>query len=94
MHATKLLVAALATAGAVQAAEITIYKQPNFTGGEQTFNRDTASLQGTGVYDQEHGRLLEMALAGAGRQGIGDGIARDPDQPGRQPCRLWAIAGP
>jgi hypothetical protein len=52
MHARKLLVAALATAGAVQAAEITIYKQPNFTGGEQTFNSDTASLQGTGVYDQ------------------------------------------
>ena len=52
MHARKLLVAALATAGAVQAAEITIYKQPNFTGGEQTFNRDTASLQGSGVYDQ------------------------------------------
>jgi hypothetical protein len=52
MHATKLLVAALAAAGAVQAAEITIYKQPNFAGGEQTFNRDTASLQGTGVYDQ------------------------------------------
>ena len=52
MHAGKLWVAALATAGAVQAAEITIYKQPNFTGGEQTFTRDTASLQGTGVYDQ------------------------------------------
>ena len=52
MHATKLLFAALATAGAVQAAEITIYKQPNFAGGDQTFNRDTASLQGTGVYDQ------------------------------------------
>jgi hypothetical protein len=52
MHARKLLVAALATAGAVQAAEITIYKQPNFTGGEQTFTSDTANLQGTGVYDQ------------------------------------------
>jgi len=52
MHARKLLVAAIALAGTAQAAEITIYKQPNFTGGDQTFNRDTPSLQGTGVYDQ------------------------------------------
>ena len=52
MHARKLLVAALAFAGAAQAAEITIYKQPNFTGGDQTFDRDTPNLQGTGVFDQ------------------------------------------
>lgn len=52
MHATKLLFAGLALAGTAQAAEITIYKQPNFTGGEATFNRDTPNLQGTGVYDQ------------------------------------------
>jgi hypothetical protein len=52
MHAKTLWVAGLALAGAAQAAEITIYKQPNFAGGEQTFNHDTASLQGTGVYDQ------------------------------------------
>jgi hypothetical protein len=52
MHARKLWVAALALAGTAQAAEITIYKQPNFTGGDQTFDRDAASLQGTGVYDQ------------------------------------------
>ncbi len=52
MHRTKLWVAGLAVAGVAQAAEITIYKQPNFSGGEQTFTRDSASLQGTGVYDQ------------------------------------------
>ena len=48
----KLLAASLALAGVAQAAEITIYKQPNFSGGDQTFNRDMTSLQGTGVYDQ------------------------------------------
>jgi hypothetical protein len=47
-----LLAASLALIGAAQAAEITIYKQPNFAGGEQTFGRDMSSLQGTGVYDQ------------------------------------------
>ena len=47
-----LLVAALALAGVAQAAEITIYKQPNFTGGDATFSRDSANLQGTGIYDQ------------------------------------------
>jgi hypothetical protein len=47
-----LFVAGLAFAGATQAAEITIYKQPSFSGGEQTFNRDYSSLQGSGIYDQ------------------------------------------
>ena len=54
-----LLAAALAVAGVAQAAEITIYKQPNFTGGEQTFNRDTANLQGTGVYDQSKSIVVQ-----------------------------------
>lgn len=52
MLKTTLLAAALAAAAVAQAAEITIYKQPNFSGGEQTFDRDMSSLQGTGVYDQ------------------------------------------
>ena len=47
-----LLAASLALIGAAQAAEITIYKQPNFSGGDQTFARDMATLQGTGVFDQ------------------------------------------
>jgi hypothetical protein len=51
MYAKTLLAAALAVAGAAH-AQITIYKQPNFAGGDETFSRDTASLQGTGVFDQ------------------------------------------
>jgi hypothetical protein len=47
-----LLAASLALVGAAQAAEITIYKQPSFSGGDQTFSRDMTSLQGTGVFDQ------------------------------------------
>ena len=49
---TTILAASLALAGVAQAAEITIYKQPNFSGGDQTFSRDMTSLQGTGVFDQ------------------------------------------
>jgi hypothetical protein len=52
MQARSLFIAGLALAGTAQAAEITIYKQPHFAGGEQTFSRDAASLQGTGIYDQ------------------------------------------
>jgi hypothetical protein len=52
MRTKSLWVGALALAGAAQAAEITIYKQPNFAGGEQTFSGDAASLQGTSIYDQ------------------------------------------
>jgi hypothetical protein len=52
MQARTLFIAGLALAGTAQAAEITIYKQPNFAGAEQTFNRDYSSLQGSGIYDQ------------------------------------------
>ena len=52
MQARTLFIAGVALAGAANAAEITIYKQPNFAGGEQTFTRDYTSLQGSGVYDQ------------------------------------------
>ena len=52
MQARSLFIAGLVLAGTAQAAEITIYKQPHFAGGEQTFSRDAASLQGTGIYDQ------------------------------------------
>jgi hypothetical protein len=52
MYRTKLLVAGLAVAGVAQAADITIYKQPNFAGGEMTFSRDMPNLAGTAVYDQ------------------------------------------
>lgn len=52
MRKKTILAVGLALAGAAQAAEITIYKQPNFTGGDQTFTRDMTTLQGTGVFDQ------------------------------------------
>ena len=52
MHARNLLLAGIALAGAAQAAEISIYKQPNFGGGEARFNQDMPNLQGSGVYDQ------------------------------------------
>jgi hypothetical protein len=52
MQRKALLLGGLVLAGAAQAAEITIFKQPNFSGGDQTFTRDTNSLSGTGVYDQ------------------------------------------
>lgn len=53
MKTKTLLAAGIAiAAGAAQAAEITIYKQPNFSGGDQTFTRDMSTLQGTGVFDQ------------------------------------------
>lgn len=44
-------IAALA-AGAAQAAEMTVYKQPNFTGQQLTLRGDTTSLAGAGFEDQ------------------------------------------
>jgi hypothetical protein len=41
-----LLAASLALIGAAQAAEITIYKQPSFSGGDQTFTRDMTTPAG------------------------------------------------
>ena len=41
-----------ALAGAAQAAELTIYKQPNFSGGSLTLNRDTSNLGNSGFQDQ------------------------------------------
>lgn len=43
--------AALA-AGAAQAAEMTVYKQPNFTGKQLTLRGDATSLSGAGFDDQ------------------------------------------
>jgi len=52
MQTRTFWLAGLALAGAAQAAEITIYTQPNFAGAERTFSRDATTLQGSGVYDQ------------------------------------------
>jgi hypothetical protein len=46
-----LLVSALLIAGAAQ-AQITIYKQPNFAGGDLTLRGDTANLGSSGFHDQ------------------------------------------
>jgi len=46
------VVAALATFGVAHAAEITIYKQPNFTGDQTTVNDARTDLVGSGFKDQ------------------------------------------
>jgi hypothetical protein len=46
------LFAALLLAGAAQAQEVTIYKQPNFTGAQLTLRGHTPTLANTGFYDQ------------------------------------------
>jgi hypothetical protein len=59
MHAIRIRsilgpVAALAAlaAGAAQAAEITVFKQPQFTGPQLTLRGDTTNLAGAGFQDQ------------------------------------------
>jgi hypothetical protein len=59
MHAIRIRsilgsVAALAAlaAGAAQAAEITVFKQPQFTGQQLTLRGDTTNLAGAGFQDQ------------------------------------------
>jgi hypothetical protein len=59
MHATRIrsilgLAAAIAAlaAGTVQAAEMTVYKQPNYTGQQLTLRGDANSLAGAGFEDQ------------------------------------------
>ena len=49
---TMPLFAALLLAGIAQAAEVTIYKQPNFTGAQLTLRGHTPTLANTGFYDQ------------------------------------------
>ena len=46
------LVAAALAAGTAGAAEITIYKQPNYTGASLTLRGDTPNLTGAGFQDQ------------------------------------------
>ena len=52
-HRLTLIAAAVAsTACLAGAAELTIYKQPNFTGGALTLRNDTANLASSGFQDQ------------------------------------------
>ena len=46
------LITAMLLAGTVQAGEIVIHKQPNFTGGALTLRDDKASLASSGFQDQ------------------------------------------
>jgi hypothetical protein len=46
------LVSAALLAGTAEAAELTIYKQPNFTGGQLTLRGHTPNLANTGFIDQ------------------------------------------
>jgi hypothetical protein len=43
---------ALMLASGVAAAQLTLYKQPNFGGGEYTLNDSSRDLKGTDMYDQ------------------------------------------
>ena len=52
------LVSTLLLAGAAQAA-VTLYKQPNFRGGDMTLHGSTANLQGSGFYDNTSSIVVE-----------------------------------
>lgn len=53
------LLAAAGFAGAAQSASITIYKQPNFTGGQVTLNATTPSLAPHGIMDQASSLVVD-----------------------------------
>ena len=53
------LIAAGLLAGAAQAAEIVVFKQPNFSGEARKFQGDTASLAGHGFQDQISSIVVE-----------------------------------
>jgi hypothetical protein len=46
------LACSLLLASGLATAQLTIYKQPNFSGGEYTLNKSMPDLKGTGFYDQ------------------------------------------
>jgi len=52
------LISALLVAGAAQ-ADVTLYKQPNFRGGDLTLRGSTANLQGSGFYDNTASIVIE-----------------------------------
>src|SRR5215212_6884277 len=43
---------ALLFVGGLASAQITVYKQPNFTGADRTFSETVTDLKGTGFNDQ------------------------------------------
>jgi len=46
------ILSSVTLAGAVQAAELTLYTQPEFAGAQMTFQRDSRDLAGSGIVDQ------------------------------------------
>ena len=52
MKLSKTLIALFAVAGTAQAAQLTLYKQPNFTGEALTLHNDTTDLSGAKFEDQ------------------------------------------
>ena len=55
---SSVLVAALAAIGVAQAAEITIYKQPNFSGAGITLRDTRNNLSGSGFQDQASSAVI------------------------------------
>lgn len=53
------VVAALSAIGVAHAAEITIYKQPNFTGDQTTMREARTDLKGTGFKDQASSVVIQ-----------------------------------
>ncbi|HZZ91457.1 MAG TPA: beta/gamma crystallin-related protein [Usitatibacter sp.] len=52
MKLSRTLIALLALYGTAQAAELTLFKQPNFTGQALTLRNETDDLSGAGFQDQ------------------------------------------
>src|SRR3954453_17529955 len=52
MKLSRTLLALLALYGTAQAAELTLFKQPNFTGDALTLRNETQDLAGAGFQDQ------------------------------------------
>ena len=57
--AASALGGALLLAAGLASAQITIYKQPNFTGGERTIRETVPDLQGTGFNDQASSAVVK-----------------------------------
>src|SRR5262245_521757 len=52
MKSMTMLLAGFALAGVAQAAEMTVYKQPNFNGASLTLRGDSGNLANQGFHDQ------------------------------------------
>ena len=61
MKLSKAFIAVLAVAGTAQAAQLTLYKQPNFTGQALTLRGDNDDLSGAHFQDQVSSILVRSA---------------------------------